>query len=128
LIDFLGYSRGRWGFASIVQTAVELQGDASLGTELPVFAGPPKNGTLSWQGLPSDGHWDGFALLVNDVLRYAGSATSVALSTVLGDDVNETTSYFRLALQRRDVSGDFTRAAVWDAANQIWTDPAPGAS
>jgi hypothetical protein len=124
----------RWGFASIVQTAAELQGDATLGSALPAFGGPPANGTLSWQGLSADDSaqgWDGFALLVNDVLRYTGSAASVALTSVLGDDAastEEASTYFRLALQRRGVSGDFTRAAVWHVLNGTWTEPAPGAT
>ncbi|KAG8971391.1 hypothetical protein FRC05_011070, partial [Tulasnella sp. 425] len=69
--------------------------------------------------------WNGFALLVDDVERYAGAALSFSLSQLnLSSSVPH---FFRLAYQRDGVSGDFTRAAVW-YPNGTFIDPAPGPS
>ena len=60
-----------------------------MGSDLPVFATnsttfnssiPLVNQTISWDPL-IDG-WDGFALLVDDVQRYAGSALNFSLASL----------------------------------------------
>ena len=68
---------------------VQLQQDAPLGTDLPVFTTnsvnfnssiPFFNQTISWAPLISG--WDGFALLVDDVQRYAGAALNFSLESL----------------------------------------------
>ena len=80
---------GRWGFDSILQTAAELVGDGSLGSALPVWT---SNSTtfiagqtaVNWSAIPEElqDQWDGFSLLVDDVLRYSGSATNWSISAL----------------------------------------------
>lgn len=64
----------------------QLRRDAPLGSTLPTFLTnsslynaslPLQNQTLSWAPL-SDG-WDGYALLVDDVERYLGTALNFTL-------------------------------------------------
>lgn len=68
----------------------QLRRDAPLGSALPSFATNATNfnasialvnQTISWNPLPdaSEG-WDGFALLVDDVQRYAGTALNFSLA------------------------------------------------
>lgn len=118
----------RWGFDSILQTPDQLRRDAPLGSDLPAFALSsidPTSPTVSWSPIPTDlaDAWDGFALLVNDVLRYTGSATNYSLSGLRPD----IPYYFRLAYQSGGVSGDFTKAGT-GFLNGTWTAPAAGAS
>ncbi|KIO24896.1 hypothetical protein M407DRAFT_211832 [Tulasnella calospora MUT 4182] len=125
----------RWGFDSILQTADELRRDAPLGSSLPEFLTNSSNplssiaSNLTWQSVEamntkSEG-WNGFALLVDDVERYAGNALNFSLSQLnLSSSVPH---FFRLAYQRDGVSGDFTQAAVW-YPNGTFIDPPPGPS
>ena len=68
----------------------QLRQDATLGSGIPAFLTnsttfnpsiPLRNVTLSWEGLPSGGgDWDGFSLLIDDVERFRGTATSFSLA------------------------------------------------
>ncbi|KAG5719900.1 hypothetical protein E4T56_gene14115, partial [Termitomyces sp. T112] len=119
-----------FGFDSILQTAAELQEDGPSGSLLPTFLTnstnynssiPLMNQTIFWDALPSS--WDGFALLVDDVERYAGTALNFSLAAF------DTTlpHFFRLAFTSGDTTGDFTMpATLWP--NGTWVDPAPGPS
>ncbi|GAA5963286.1 hypothetical protein JCM21900_000320 [Sporobolomyces salmonicolor] len=126
---------GRWGFDSILETAEELVGDGTLGTSLPNFLTNSTNfasfvsdGFIQWMsvdqaGVSSEG-WNGFALLVDDVLRQTGAATNFSLAGL------DTTipHFFRLAYQDDGTSGDFTKAATAYLSNNTWINPASGAS
>lgn len=93
---------GRWGFESILQTTAALVADGILGSAIPTFVTSSSNflvnqSTIYWNAIPDEliGQWDGFALIVDDVLVYTG----------LGDGLNYTISaldktlphYFRYA-------------------------------
>lgn len=139
----------RWGFDGIIQDVAVIRGDAVAGTGIPTFfptsvwqgvspQSPTGDGLVRWSDLPADqpGAWDGFALLVDDVLRYAGPATSFNLSTLaeayLSDDsigaanlseypgaaaalqanIASQPHWLRLAYSLQGVPGDYTRAAT----------------
>lgn len=80
---------GRWGFDSILQTPASLVGDGALGTALPIFLTSATNFTLgqadiAWAAIPTDlvGQWDGFALIVDDVLAWTGIATNFSIASL----------------------------------------------
>ncbi|KAK0208155.1 hypothetical protein DFS33DRAFT_1371692 [Desarmillaria ectypa] len=119
-----------YGFDSMLQTADELRQDAPLGSDLPTFLTnstnynasiPFENQTIAWDALPAG--WDGFALLVDDVERYVGTALNLSLAAF-----NESLPhFFRLALTSGGNTGDFTMpATLWP--NGSWVDPLPGPS
>lgn len=140
----------RWGYDSILQTSAELQRDAAFGTGLPNWSTDSSNfvlnGTdlgstlLSWQDIPEDQRsatsldgsgWDGFSILLDDVLRWTGNTTSVTLSALgLGNgDRNGPAGglhYLRLAYQLQGTAGDFTKAATLFLGNGTWINPVDG--
>lgn len=78
---------GRWGFDSILQSAEALRGDGALGSDLPSFVTSATNFTLGqaavwWDAVPEElaESWDGFGLIVDDVLRYEGTATNFSIA------------------------------------------------
>jgi len=121
-----------WGFDSILQTAAQLRRDAPLGSDLPPFVTnsssynasiPLQNQTIFWSALPSGENWDGFALLVDDVERYAGAALNYSLGALEAGIPH----FFRLAFTSAGQAGDFTMpATLWP--NGTWVDPLPGPS
>lgn len=73
-------------FVSMLIRAIQLRQDAPLGSDLPTFLTnstnyiasiPFENQTIAWDSLPAG--WDGFALLVDDVERYVGTALNFSL-------------------------------------------------
>ncbi|OBZ78556.1 hypothetical protein A0H81_00973 [Grifola frondosa] len=113
-----------FGFDSILQTAADLRRDAPLGSALPTFLTnsttynasiPLQDQTVFWDALPdaSEG-WDGFALLVDDVERYIGTALNYSLASLQPGIVH----FFRLAafvsiqFTSSSETGDFTMAAT----------------
>ncbi|EJD04064.1 LCCL domain-containing protein [Fomitiporia mediterranea MF3/22] len=122
-----------FGYDSILQTAADLQRDAPQGSALPTFLTnsttynssiPLLNQTISWAPIPDDGNgFDGFALLIDDVERFTGTALNFSLAS-LQEGIPH---FFRLAFQKAGVSGDFTKAAtLWP--NGSWVNPLPGPS
>ncbi|KAF7306792.1 LCCL domain-containing protein [Mycena indigotica] len=119
-----------YGFASILQTKADLRQDAIFGSDLASFVTnstnfnasiPLANQSISWNAPPAG--WDGFALLVDDVERYVGSALNFSLAAF-----NTTLPhFFRLALTSNGNTGDFTRAATL-FPNGTWVDPLHGAT
>ncbi|KAJ7654964.1 hypothetical protein DFH06DRAFT_485784 [Mycena polygramma] len=119
-----------YGFDSILQTAADLQQDATLGTDLPTFITNSStynasiafaNQLILWDAPPSG--WDGFSLLVDDVERYVGAALNFSLAAFQADVPH----FFRLALTSGGSTGDFTNAATL-FPNGTWVDPLPGPS
>ncbi|KIY45754.1 hypothetical protein FISHEDRAFT_66807 [Fistulina hepatica ATCC 64428] len=120
-----------FGFDSILQTAAELQQDATSGSALPSFVSNSSNWNASipwdqqviaWHPLPNS-DWDGFSLLVDDVERYVGTALSFSLAAFNASLQH----FFRLALTEDGSSGDYTHAAIL-FPNGTFVDPAPGAT
>ncbi|KAF5323470.1 hypothetical protein D9611_005772 [Ephemerocybe angulata] len=123
-----------FGFDPIVQSAAALRQDATLGSLLPTFltnsttwdaSSPLANQTLKWAPLPQDAEslWSGFALLVDDIERYAGTGLEFALGGLNASIPH----FFRLAFMSDSQTGDFTKAAtLWP--NGTWVDPLPGGS
>lgn len=98
----------RWGMDSILQTPDSLRGDGALGSALPVFltnsstfAADLADGLVRWLGPEEAGvegeGWNGFALIVDDVLRQTGAATNFSLAGLDTSIVH----YFRCALSPR---------------------------
>ena len=112
---------------------------------------PFLNQSIFWNALPDGEAWDGFALLVDDVERYVGTALNYSLSALDPTLIH----FFRLAVgilpssciafphYRRLLThtslplplqftsegsaGDFTKAATL-YPNGTWVDPLPGPS
>ncbi|PFH54798.1 hypothetical protein AMATHDRAFT_331 [Amanita thiersii Skay4041] len=130
LLGLLLNGTAAFGFDSILQTADELRLDAAFGSELPTFLTtsatynqsiPLSDQFLSWAPLTDD--WDGFALLVDDVERYVGTALNYSLKALDATLPH----FFRLAFTLSGVAGDFTMPAIlWP--NGTWVDPSFGPS
>ncbi|TFK36851.1 LCCL domain-containing protein [Crucibulum laeve] len=120
-----------FGLDPILQTAADLRQDAALGSLLPSFLTNSTNynnsipfvdQTITWDMIPNS-DWDGFALLVDDVQRYAGTALNFSLAAF---DSN-VPHFFRLAFTSGAQAGDFTKpATLWP--NGTWINPLPGPS
>ncbi|KAI1772984.1 hypothetical protein F4818DRAFT_130118 [Hypoxylon cercidicola] len=133
LIGFFINGIARWGFDPFLQTSVALQGDAQLGSALPVILAPIVNTTLStitFRWGPSPGvRYDGISVLVNDVERYRGyfgdeGSDHFEWNRDNGSDVNE---YFRFAYMSGPNSNDYTKAGIW-TEDLDWVDAEPGPS
>ncbi|KAI9841140.1 MAG: hypothetical protein M1837_000984 [Sclerophora amabilis] len=136
LVGFFINGIARWGFDSILQTPAALLGDAQLNSPLPIISAPAvttNNITFNWEqptiASNENGTFDGISVLVNDVERYRGFQ---------GYDPNEFTwqrpdggddlpFYFRFAYMQGSLSGDYTKAGIWDR-NGSWIPMAPGPS
>ncbi|PWY97391.1 hypothetical protein BCV70DRAFT_167087, partial [Testicularia cyperi] len=143
----------RWGFDGLLQDTTVVQGDATGGTLLPDFNTSAADwatsqGVVRWNPVPQSrsADFDGFNLLVDDVLRYSGAATSFNLSSLaeifakqaavdgqtLEPTFNETVRtaphYLRLAYTSNGSPGDFTRAATALLNNSTWIAPPDGAT
>lgn len=119
----------RWGFDSILQTPAELRRDAALGSDLPSFnltSIDTVSKLITWNAIPANltSSWNGFALIINDVLEYSGTASNFSMA-------NYSTSvpwFLRLAYQQNGASGDYTRAGTAWLGNGTWISPVPGPS
>lgn len=102
---------------------------------------PIASQTIFWNAITDTADWDGFALLVDDVERYVGTALNFSLASLQAGIPH----FFRLAVSdpwHRPVAllihcplqytsagqpGDFTMpATLWP--NGTWVDPLPGPS
>lgn len=149
---------GRWGYDGIVQDIATIRGDATMGSDLPSFIGgrnwtgvddETNTGWVYWDDLPAQGGYDGFDLIVDDVLRLSSTtSTRYNLAEVLdhyqmvdgvNGQLNNLTFYpapsqaainqtivsqphfLRLAYTSQGSPGDFTAAATafW---NGTWVD------
>lgn len=81
-----------------MQTTESLRRDAALGSDLPSFIGLENSTTLTWNPIPTGGNWDGFKLIINDVLSLS---TSNDTTSYQFDDVDQNIPYFaRLAYSK----------------------------
>lgn len=73
-----------------------------------------------------DDSWDGFELLINDVLRLKANASTHSYTFERNDT---SVPYFaRLAYANGDEAGDFTKAATVFINNDTMVPPEPGPS
>ncbi|SPO27243.1 uncharacterized protein UTRI_10360 [Ustilago trichophora] len=146
----------RWSFDGLLQDVAVVRGDATGGTARASFNTTEANwteeneaGLVRWNTIPAEekADWDGYALLIDDVLRYQGAETSFNLgslvdlyaeevqdqqegSVVSNASVVERPHYLRVALSYQGAPGDFTRAAkVTNLTREAtWIDALPGAT
>ena len=125
----------RWGFDSILQTPAALVGDGQSNSALPVIPAPSTtadNITFHWapasRASNENGTFDGMSILVNDVERYRGyedhDASTFSWERSVGERVRY---YFRFALMQGSVTGDYTKAGVWELDGS-WQEMGPGPS
>lgn len=110
---------------SVLQTEDSLRRDAVLGSALPSFS-TFDNNTINWLDLPSDSSWDGFELLINDVLRL--KTNSSTLSYTFDENDTDIPYFARLAYSKGNQAGDFTKAATVFLKNNTMIPPESGAS
>ncbi|KAK7184805.1 hypothetical protein DPSP01_002225 [Paraphaeosphaeria sporulosa] len=121
----------RWGFASILQTAAALRGDAQLGTDLVSILDPIINATnitFAWEGLAQG--YEGVSVLVNDVERFRGFHEDGDKNFTWTRKALDHPEYFRFGFVNYQPFGgisysDFTKAGTW-WPNGTWEDPPPG--
>ncbi|KAH9904961.1 hypothetical protein F4778DRAFT_731333 [Xylariomycetidae sp. FL2044] len=123
----------RWGFDPFLQTAAALQGDAQIGSPLPVILTPAINATLStinftWQPPPST-RYDGISVLVNDVERFHGYFDQEGSDHFLWtrDNTSGLDEYFRFAWVVDTQTEDYTKAGIW-SRDLEWVEMKPGPS
>lgn len=132
----------RWGFDSVLQTSLALQGDAQKGSLLPIVETPVihwnnatnavNNITFEWNMPPANNtYYDGVSVLVNDVERFRGYfADSPTAGKSFAWDRNTSLAlpeYFRFAYTMGSDMGDYTKAGTWTADGE-WTQMQPGPS
>lgn len=126
----------KWGFDPILQTAAALQGDALLGTPIPVITavGPTADSiTFTWPNV-SQGY-SGTSILVNDVERYRDYSTSSDQDgrsfawqrMVAGAPEYFRFGFFSLSAAYGLQAGDYTKAGTW-FANGTWAEMAAGST
>lgn len=121
----------RWGFASILQTAAALLGDAQLGTGIPSILAPAINSTnitFAWEGLVRG--YEGVSVLVNDVERFRGFHRDGDTNFTWTRRETDHPEFFRFGFVSYQSFGgitysDFTRAGTW-WPNGTWEMPPPG--
>lgn len=125
----------KWGFDPIVQTAAALQGDALLGTSVPMVMeinSSVSNIDFTWPGVPEG--YNGTSILVNDVERYRIYANDGqdAQNFTWQRMVADAPEYFRFAFFSLSAAygmamGDYTKAGTW-FANGTWLQMAEGST
>ncbi|KAI0396755.1 hypothetical protein F5Y17DRAFT_417683 [Xylariaceae sp. FL0594] len=134
LVGFFVNGIARWGFDPILQTSMALQGDAQLGSALPVLLPPMIDANLSsitfqW-GPPPEIRYDGISILVNDVERFRGffdDGDDKFVWTRNSNGSRAIKEYFRFAYTQGADVGDYTRAGIWNQELE-WVDMPPGPS
>lgn len=130
----------RWGYDSILQTDVELRGDAPLGSRLPqilppiihnnfdsLYGGGRPNITFEWEQPPVSEGYDGMSILVNDVERFKGYLDQGMKSFTWVREKEGVPEYFRFAFMQGSAAADYTKAGVWTKEGG-WYDMEPGPS
>jgi hypothetical protein len=140
LVGFFINGIARWGFDSLLQTELELRGDAPLFSALPTIMPPiiqiqpdtatPANITFEWifppdEKQPVGDPYDGISVLVNGVERfkkYRDEGIDKWTWVRLHQGVPE---YFRFAYLKGGVTEDYTKAGTWTAEGG-WIPMKPG--
>ena len=119
----------RWGFDSILQTALELRGsDGQQGTILPQIAAPLIGlSTISFNWTRPPSPFDGISVLVNDVERHIWYYGEGAPAHTFKRHRERERQYFRFAYMQGSGTGDYTKAAIWEVDGN-WTKMEPGPS
>jgi hypothetical protein len=145
LVGFFINGIARWGFDSIVQTWMELRGDAPLNSLIPdllppiihmndgLFSSFYPNITFNWIQPQADHGYDGISVLVNDVERYKGYIDvgegefggMTSYTWVREKQWLDVPVYFRFAFLRGSGSEDYTKGGTWDVDGS-WLHPPPG--
>jgi hypothetical protein len=133
LVGFFVNGIARWGFDPVLQTSMALQGDAQLGSALPVLSPPVVDTNLSsitfkWDSPPSI-RYDGISILVNDVERFRAYFDEADSSNFVWarSNVSAINEYFRFAYTQGSDTGDYTRAGIWNPKLE-WVEMPPGPS
>ena len=125
----------RWGFDSVLQTDLALQGDAQHGSLLPRVLEPDvrlgdNTSTIAfrWED-PPELTYDGVSVLVNDVERYRayyddGDAAADTFEWSRNADLG-LNEYFRFGYVSGRQGLDYTKAGVWTADGK-WVMMEPG--
>jgi hypothetical protein len=126
----------RWGFDSVLQTPLALQGDAQHNSKLPTISDPSITlfenlSTIAFSWLPPPDPFDGISVLVNDVERFRGYTDEGFASdkqfTWSKDPKAAEPEYFRFAYMQGSSSWDYTKAGIWGVDGN-WTKMARGPS
>lgn len=133
LVGFFANGIARWGFDPVLQTSAALQGDAQLGSALPVLLPPIINASLAtitfkWNSPPSI-RYDGISILVNDVERFRGFFDEEGDDQFVWTRENSSAinEYFRFAYVQGTSAADYTKAGKWNAEKE-WIEMASGPS
>lgn len=116
----------KWGFDPILQTAAALQGDALLGTSIPMItAVDPTTDSITFTWPNVSAGYSGTSVLVNDVERYRDYSTgqdggSFTWQRMIAD----APEYFRFGFVSLSAAyglqtGDYTKAGTW-FGNGTW--------
>jgi hypothetical protein len=145
LVGFFINGIARWGFDSIVQTWMELRGDAPLNSLIPellppivhmnkgFFSSLMPNITFEWIQPNSELGYDGISVLVNDVERYKGYIDvgdgpyggMSSYTFVREQEWLDVPVYFRFAFLRGRGAEDYTKGGTWDVDGS-WINMQPG--
>lgn len=145
LVGFFINGIARWGFDSIVQTWIELRGDAPLNSLIPDLLPPiihmndgffsflQPNITFEWVQPQAEHGYDGISVLVNDVEQYkgyidVGNGEFGGMSSytfVREKEWLDVPVYFRFAFLRGSGSEDYTKGGTWNVDGS-WEMPPPG--
>lgn len=114
----------RWGFASVLETAAALRGDARFGSLLPVMSPSisASNISFAWEIPPAYAQMDGISMLVNDVERSRYFFTHDQETNGFTWSRNaqlELPEYFRFAYIKDRHALDYTKAGIL-FANGTW--------
>jgi hypothetical protein len=136
LVGFFINGIARWGFDSVLQTPMALQGDAPHFSQLPLLLEPiislglsHSNISFSWNAPPWP--YDGFSVLINDVERFRGFTDEGyglgrSFAWERGAGLAEP-EYFRFGYMQGNVNWDYTKAGIWNADGS-WVEMEPGPS
>ena len=112
----------RWGFASVLETAGALRGDAAFGSLVPNVTADvgPSGASFSFEGAEG---LDGVSGVVNDVERYRGFFADGPLGFAWERERSDVNEYIRFAFVRDGKVLDFGETSTWFANGSYYTPP-----
>lgn len=137
LVGLFVAGASRWGFDPIVQTYEQLRrggpiehGGHAYFLDPLVSAGDDlANYVLNWAQNTTEPLLDGFSLVIDDIERWRGAATSFNLTQwVLDVDAPDYIYYVRIAAAAlsTNLTGGYTLAGIADLQEGTWISPEPG--